>query len=501
VPDAPIVTDGTDAPAGLANGTTCTTNGQCANFHCIDGVCCDSACTGQCQSCSATPGTCKSVTTPRSSCGGTGLCAGSCDGTSPACVFPGSSTTCSQASCQNSTTALLPTVCNGSGTCPPAATNPCTYVCTANACGGVCSPGGPNQCSAAGVPQQCNTSGQWQDLTACQTGQACSGAGVCGCPSNACGTTCQVCSPGQRCSAGACVCDATSCPSGCCNGSTCVPVASQTATICGGGASGTCKQCTGQACVNGACAGTCTPNTSCNDLNECTSPDTCNSSGACVGTPKANDSTCTSNLYGSCQSGTCGCYQNAIPVSCTSGPSCLNWGFESGTTEGWEFDPDPSYGAGVTNVTVSSTHVHTGTRSLAVTMDIGSQSSTGAGSVSVVVPVCASTGTVNFAGYTFSAWVYFTVSSGSVPEHAANLVQGITASTDTTVRGQFDGPNPPPTVGQSNLNQWMHVQASVSQVSTANTLAGIFINFALDTSAGDGFSGTMYIDDVQLSPP
>ena len=41
------------------------------------------------------------------------------------------------------------------------------------------------------------------------------------------------------------------------------------------------------------------------------------------------------------------------------------------------------------------------------------------------VPLCASNGTVNLSGYRFSAWVYFTVTSGSIPMNAANLTQGI----------------------------------------------------------------------------
>jgi hypothetical protein len=266
--------------------------------------------------------------------------------------------------------------------------------------------------------------------------------------------------------------------------------------MCGGGDNGTCKQCTGQACVNGACTGNCTPNTSCDDTNDCTSPDTCNSSGVCVGTPKASNSTCASNLYGLCQSGTCKCYQNVNPVACTSGSSCLNWSFESGTIEGWGRDPSGS-GGGDTNITVSSTHVHTGTRALAVTMGIGAYSTNGSTGVSVTVPLCASSGTVNLAGYTFSAWVYFTVTEGSIPMNAANLLQGMTASTDTSTRGTSGYV----AVSQSNLNQWMQLQGSINQASTANYLAVLGVGFALANPSSEGFSGTMYIDDVQLTPP
>lgn len=248
----------------LTNGQPCSGNAQCTNGNCVDGVCCDSACTGQCQSCSATPGTCKNVTTPRTACGGTGLCAGSCNGTSPACVFPGNTTTCSQAGCQNSTTALLPSTCDGAGNCPLAATNPCTYVCTANACGGVCRPGvNPNQCSTGGVPQQCGANGQWQNLTACPTSQVCSGAGTCGCPSNTstcpagttcystntdsshCGASCQSCTGGKSCSSGTCTCPSSTTDCG-----TCVNVSSDKNNCggCGNKCSAT-QTCSGGICV------------------------------------------------------------------------------------------------------------------------------------------------------------------------------------------------------------------------------------------------------------
>src|SRR3569832_2481659 len=125
--------------------------------------------------------------------------------------------------------------------------------------------------------------------------------------------------------------------------------------------------------VNGSCVGSCSPNTSCNDMNDCTSPDTCNSSGMCMGTAKAANSDCSSNFYGLCQSGACKCYQNVAPVTCTTGPSCMNWGFESGSTEGWTANTSGG-GSAITNFTVSSPHAHTGSRSLALTLAPGDRS-------------------------------------------------------------------------------------------------------------------------------
>jgi Stigma-specific protein, Stig1 len=51
----------------LANGSPCTTAGECATNNCIDGICCDQPCTGSCMACSAigkgqgTDGTCGPV--------------------------------------------------------------------------------------------------------------------------------------------------------------------------------------------------------------------------------------------------------------------------------------------------------------------------------------------------------------------------------------------------------------------------------------------------------
>lgn len=72
--------------------------------------------------------------------------------------------------------------------------------------------------------------------TTCQSGECTCSAG-----SNWCGTSCvdlksdnthcgvcgKTCFPGQRCSAGKCVCDTISCPSGCCDGETCAVLKSQ----------------------------------------------------------------------------------------------------------------------------------------------------------------------------------------------------------------------------------------------------------------------------------
>jgi hypothetical protein len=115
----------------------------------------------------------------------------------------------------------------------------------------------------------------------CATGQACSGGKcVCNatsCPNGCCDTTgkcqtsanptcgtggvaCASCGSGTTCSSGTCVCNASSCGSGCCNGGSCLAYASESNALCGGGGA-TCAPCgSGQTCstANGTCGSTST---------------------------------------------------------------------------------------------------------------------------------------------------------------------------------------------------------------------------------------------------
>jgi len=106
-------------------------------------------------------------------------------------------------------------------------------------CGGCpaglkCGAKGPNLCGTSACVPSC-------------TGKAC-GA------SDGCGTICATgtCNIGQRCSAGSCVCDSSSC-SGCCNGTTCL--GGNATSACGVGGTA-CVPCTGtQTCTGGQCQG------------------------------------------------------------------------------------------------------------------------------------------------------------------------------------------------------------------------------------------------------
>jgi hypothetical protein len=75
--------------------------------------------------------------------------------------------------------------------------------------------------------------------------------------SNNCGSCGNACAGGQQCVAGACQCNLTSCPMGCCNGDSCEAYASQSNGSCGNGGA-TCAACqTGIACNTdgGLCLG------------------------------------------------------------------------------------------------------------------------------------------------------------------------------------------------------------------------------------------------------
>ena len=246
--------------------------------------------------------------------------------------------------------------------------------------GQVCQENGTCACDDASCPdgQRCNGIACVCDATSCPDGccdrarvcrvnvdEACgTGGGVCNqcadqCVNGACtcGDTCpdcQKCNPdtglcvpdaaadgdtcgsGLHCLAGQCICDATSCPNGCCDADECHV---QSAAACGTGG-GVCTPCVtpGQACAAGACcasAGSIATVSApcCAGLNQCangvcrancctgvtcTSDDACKDPGVCdpltgvcsMPTPKSNGAPCDDGdpcLSGStCQGGTCG---------------------------------------------------------------------------------------------------------------------------------------------------------------------------------------------------
>lgn len=179
-------------------------------------------------------------------------------------------------------------VCNGMGAC---------IACTS---GAACAPADPcrlGQISCSGGTATCNPVGPAPAGTPCGPSSVCSSSGACVACSS--GATCTPTSGGPCargtivCSSGSPVCVGggtapvdTPCPGGICNASgTCVP--------CVEGAScaamavcrvGRIRCALGMAICEQSFA---TPGTSCDDGNPCTSPDACDGSGACRGTPVA----------------------------------------------------------------------------------------------------------------------------------------------------------------------------------------------------------------------
>lgn len=122
-----------------SNGATCTTAGDCASLHCVDGVCCEDACTGNCAACnvSGSAGKCVAIkgapTGGRPACAGAGtVCGSTCDGIDKsACKFASTTTECVASTCSSGTETPA-ALCNGSGECNP---SPASISCGAYGCG------------------------------------------------------------------------------------------------------------------------------------------------------------------------------------------------------------------------------------------------------------------------------------------------------------------------------------------------------------------------------
>jgi hypothetical protein len=116
---------------------------------------------------------------------------------------------------------------------------------------------------------------------------------------------CAACPSDQDCDTktGTCVCDATSCPSGCCSGGTCVPYASQTGASCGA-AGAACAACTNDLCdtKSGTCA--CDANTCADGCCTGGAAGTCEAFKAQgAGSCGASGATCGSCAGGCCSTG------------------------------------------------------------------------------------------------------------------------------------------------------------------------------------------------------
>ena len=272
---------------------------DCTNLPFVSGTVSCSA--GQCSfppsSCSPGRGDCNGTAsdgcetdlTQAAHCGG---CSTACTGATPVCAA-----TDAGEGCASGCPASTPMLCGGTcvdtttsvgncGTCSKACTTTVAHAqpaCVGSGCSFTCNTG-YTQCSGACVDEQ-------SDVNNC----------------GACGKTC---APGQACSGGGCTCTATSCTAGCCSGATCVLYASQNSAQCGSGK--TCGPCgTGLDC-NANTAGQCVCDSTSCASGCCSNSTTCElyasqSNGSC-GTGGATCGSCGSGISCNTSGGLClGC--------------------------------------------------------------------------------------------------------------------------------------------------------------------------------------------------
>ena len=320
-----------------AAAAVCQTGIECTSGNCVDGVCCDLACTGQCEACAEAGkvGQCVPVMGgprgTRAACAGT-TCRGTCDGTlRKACLYPGSATVCTAASCANAmgTTA---SVCNGAGACTAATTTTCraNQCLNATTCLVTCSAtqpcAGATFCDANGVCQPKKTGGG-----ACLQGTECAnGSCVDGvCCETACTGPCLSC--GLTGTAGLCrpivnQDDPANCPGTCDATGVCKSKRGQTcATTAGGCVAGT--LCADNFCCDRACTGPCevcsaTPGT-CTFLSGAAHTGrSCGGTGLCAGTCQAQAACAFPGATTSCRDASCSASSGTSAASCDGAGNC-----------------------------------------------------------------------------------------------------------------------------------------------------------------------------------
>lgn len=289
-----------------------------------------------------------------------------------------------------------------------------------------------------------------------------------------CGTTCK---PGvYDCSSGSAVCIQKNETIGASCGTT--------GMVCDGLGACISKIANGNACMTDSLcqSGICSVSASTNTGLCCQSGQT--NCGSCV------DRQTDANNCGVC--GTmCGANKACVSSACVCGGltlacgGCGSWAFDSGTTEGWVKDTNPNFpisgGAmnGVQNITVSATMKHDGTNALAVPINVDFSN---ASLASIAVPLCSST--MNLAGYTVSAWLYF-----AGPAFDADTFVFLDAWSAS------DSYRSPVLIGASiAVNSWISVSLPFPNAIQADHLA-------INLNPGTSWSGTLYVDSVALTGP
>jgi len=398
---------------------------------------------------------------------------------------------CSDGSC------AIDFYCNASGACAAKKT-PGAICSSGKECGtGYCVDGVCCNAACDGQCQSCNSDGTCSRKTfGMPTGSKapCSGTGTCG---GYCNGTSDACFyPGT----------ATSCGSAMCS----TDLASVMFSSCDGRGSCAATRSTGcnasEYCGNAMCTAkvtngnTCQASAQCSSGNCSTNPLTgakfcCQASltycTACVDlqTDNSNCGVCGASCGAnrSCQGGSCKCAGSTLPQSCGGG--CGTWTFESGTAEGWVKDNEPSSsisgGANncATNITASSSTHHDGAYALA----FPSNCSSAGGATAITVPICTGS-PINIAGYTMSAWVNISNAGSASLDGYAFLFFNAWSASDSTSSPVLTGDR------IAVPSTWYHVETTFGTAVQAD-------HIAIELNPGKAWAGTVFVDEVTLSPP
>ncbi len=283
------------APATVAVGGSCTSDGACTSGHCADGVCCDTACKGVCVACTAA----------KRGTGTDGTCGPIADATDPDLECPAQSCTAGVVTKVN--------VCNGSGACRGTGTTSCgLFACSGTTCGTTCADDTSCLPGAFCSGTTCTT-----DLPA---GGACTRAAQCAsgfcvdsvCCDKACGGGCEACSAAKKGKGTDGTCEpvvAGSDPRDSCTADAAYPTSCKADGMCDGAGACRVNAVSGTPCGASTCAA------------GVVSGKTCNGAGGCDATPKScGDYTCadTSVCRASCTADT----DCAATAYCTAASTC-----------------------------------------------------------------------------------------------------------------------------------------------------------------------------------
>jgi len=453
------------------------------------------------------------VVTTASVCNGSGDCTepGTADCDTALCADDGSAacdTSCTPTSCASNqycdpTGACVAKLGNGNSCSDDAqctAGNCVDGTCCNNDCDGQC-----ESCTESGSVGTCKV----RTGAPLATRPACDGSGPCRAQCD--GTDGDACVyPGN-----ATVCAASSCsageytPESTCDGSGSCP--SQSSEQCPGNRclGGECADCTQSSCTgntycggSGACVNKKGNNSSCDGDVECQS-DNCsvdsgdgmccasdrdNCGGSCVdqSTDESNCGACDNECDHdhTCTGGSCACDGYTLPSSCGG---CGMWTFESASPEGWVVDDEnPKFSGdwnGVSNVVQSQTQKNTGSYSVAASFLTDFDT----GQISVMTHLCsASGGDMNIGGFTLSFWARYT-GVGDLNVYSFLWVDAWGDTEDVNTPALFG-------VNQFPKDTWVFADVTFTQPMDAHTIA---IRLGADVN----FTGTLYLDDIQLTGP